>query len=84
MKCQQNKVQYMKRARELHPLETLEGLWQEISIDVVGPLLKLNDKDTVVVVVDQFTKMIRLKVTTTAVSLENIAKIYQDKIHRVP
>ena len=24
-KCQQNKVQHMKKTRELHPLETLEG-----------------------------------------------------------
>ena len=36
---------------------------------------------------NQFSKMIRLRVTTTAVLLEDIAKIYQDKIwklHRVP
>ena len=38
------------------------------------------------VIVDQFTKMIRLKVTTTTVSSEKIAKIYRDniwKIHRI-
>ena len=29
---------------------------------------------------DQFTKMIRLKVTTIAVLLKKIAKIYLDKI----
>jgi len=37
--------------------------------------------------VNWFTKMIRLKVTTTVISLEEIAKIYKDniwKIHRVP
>ena len=36
---------------------------------------------------DRFTKMIRLKVTTTNVSSEKIAKIYQDeiwKLHEVP
>jgi len=36
--------------------------------------------------VDQFTKIIRLKATTTNVLLEEIAKIYRDniwKIHRV-
>jgi len=40
-----------------------------------------------VVIVDWFTKMIRLKATTTVVSSEKIAKIYQDeiwKLHRVP
>ena len=66
----------MKKARELHLLEIPEGPWQEISIDIIGPLLKSKDKDTIVVIVDQFTKMIRLKVTMTTVSSKDIAKIY--------
>jgi len=40
-----------------------------------------------VVIVDWFTKIIRLKATTTVVLSEKIAKIYQDeiwKLHRVP
>jgi len=43
--------------------------------------------DVIVVIVDQFTKMIRLKATTTNVSLEEIAKIYRDniwKLHGIP
>ena len=39
------------------------------------------------VIVDQFTKMIRLRATTITVLLKEIAKIYRDniwKIHRVP
>ena len=39
------------------------------------------------VLVDQFTKMIQLKATTTSISLEEIAKIYRDniwKLHGVP
>ena len=39
------------------------------------------------VIVDQFTKMIRLKATTTNISLEGIAKIYRDdiwKLYRIP
>ena len=32
---------------------------------------------------DQFTKMIRLKVTTMTVSSKKIAKIYQDKIWKL-
>ena len=57
-KCQQNKVLYMKKARELHPLEMLKGPWQEISIDIIRPLLESNRKNAIVVIVDQFTKMI--------------------------
>ena len=39
------------------------------------------------VIVDQFTKMIQLKATTTNISSEGIAKIYRDniwKLHRIP
>jgi len=33
-----------------------------------------------IVIVDQFTKMIRLKITMMAISLKEIAKIYKDDI----
>jgi len=42
----------MKKARELYPLETLEEPWQEISIDIIGPLPKSRDKDAIVVIVN--------------------------------
>ena len=86
-KYQQNKVQHQRKAGELHPLEIPKGPWQEISIDIIGPLPKLNRMDAIVVIVDQLTKMIRLKATTTNISLEGIAKIYRDdiwKLHGIP
>jgi len=86
-KCQQNKVQHQKKAGELHPLDIPQGPWQEISIDIIGPLPKSNGMDAIVVIVDQFTKMIQLKATTINISLEGIAKIYRNdiwKLHGVP
>ena len=58
IKCQQNKVQYQKKAGELHLLDIPQGPWQEISIDIVGPLPKFNGKNAIIVIVDRFTKMI--------------------------
>ena len=75
-KCWQNKVQHMKKAEELHLLEILEGPWQKISINIIEPLPKSNDKDTIVVIVDWFSKIIRLKATIIVVLSEEIAKIY--------
>jgi len=72
---------------ELHPLEIPNGPWQDISIDMIGPLPNSNGKDAILVIVDRFTKMIRLKATTMSISSEGIAKIYRDeiwKIHGVP
>ena len=51
-KCQQNKVQHQKKAGELHPLEIPQGLWQEISIDIIGLLPKSNGMDAIVIIVD--------------------------------
>ena len=86
-KCQQNKVQHQKKAGELHPLEIPQGPWQEISIDIIGPLPKLNGMDAIVVIIDRFTKMVQLKATMMNVSSEGIAKIYRDdiwKLHGIP
>jgi len=85
-KCQQNKVQHQKKLGELHPLEIPQGLWQEININIVGPLSKSNGMDAIVVIVDQFTNIIQLKTTMTNISSEGMAKIYKDeiwKLHRV-
>ena len=42
--------------------------------------------DAIVVIIDQFTKMIQFKATTANILSEGIAKIYRDniwKLHRV-
>jgi len=86
-KCQQHKVLHQKKAGELHPLEIPQGPWQEISIDIIGPLPMSNGMDAIVVIIDRFTKIIRLKATTTNISSEGIARIYRDdiwKLHGIP
>jgi len=42
----------MKKAGELYPLEIPKGPWQEISIDIIGPLPRSNRKDAIMVIVD--------------------------------
>jgi len=64
-------------------LEIPKGLWQEISINIIGPLPKLNGMDAILVIIDRFTKMIRLKTTTINISLKGIAKIYRDEIWKL-
>ena len=77
----------MKKAVPLYPLLTPKTLWEEINIDVIGPLPKSEDKDAILVVVDQFSKMIRLMAITTSISSSKVARIYRDdiwKIHGIP
>jgi len=83
----QNKVQHQKKVGELHPLKIPQEPWQEISIDIIGPLPKSNRMDAIVVIVNRFTKIICLRVITTNISSEGIVQIYRDdiwKLHGVP
>ena len=80
-------MQHQRKAGELHLLKIPEGPWQDISIDIIGLLPRSNEIDAILVIVDRFTKIIRLKATTTSVSSEGVAKIYRDeiwKIHGIP
>ena len=70
----------MKKVGELYLLETPQRPWQEISIDIIRPLSRLNNKNVIVLIVNQFTKMIRLKTIIIVVLSEEIAKIYRDNI----
>jgi len=68
-------------------LEIPQRLWQEISIDIIGPLPKSNRIDAIVVIINRFMKMIHLKATMTNISSEEIVKIYRDdiwKLHGIP
>ena len=67
----------------MHPLDIPQGPWQEISINIIRPLLKSNGIDAIVVIIDWFTKMIHLKATTTNILSEGIAKIYRDNIWKL-
>ena len=47
---------------------------------MIGLLPSSNGMDAILVIIDRFTKIIRLKVTMTNISSEGITKIYRDKI----
>ena len=42
--------------KKLYLLEIYQGPWQKISINIIGLLPKSNNKNIIVVIVDQFTK----------------------------
>jgi transposase InsO family protein len=85
--CQQNKVIHMKKAAPLHPLPITHGPWDEISIDIIGPLPESEGHDAILVIVDRFSKMVRLFPTKTTLSSGELAKLYRDeiwKLHGIP
>jgi len=85
--CQRNKARNAQKAAPLHPLPIPEAPWEEISIDMIGPLPKSGDYDAILVIVDRFSKMIRLFPTETTLSSGGLAKLYRDeiwKLHGIP
>jgi len=73
----------MKKVVPLHPLFISQVLWKEITIDIVGPLLKSENKNTISVIVDYFSKIIRLIATITSISSAEVARIYWDNIWKL-
>jgi len=50
----QEELLVARKARQFYLLQIPDGLWQEISINIIGPLPRSNDKNTIVIIVDQF------------------------------
>ena len=58
-----------------------------ISVDLISPLPESHGKNAIMVIVDRFSKMIRLFPTTTEITSQGVAKIFCDevfKLHRIP
>jgi len=54
--CQCNKTETLALAGLLQPLPIPTQVWSDISMDFIGRLPKVQRKDTILVVVDRFTK----------------------------
>ena len=71
---------YLQHNNPPHP-------WHTISVDLLEPLSKSKEHNTITVITDKFSKMIRLIPTTSEISAIGMAKLYQDhiwKIHGLP
>ncbi len=61
--------------------------WEDISIDLITGLPESNTFNTIVVIVDRFSKMIKLIAATDHISSEGIARVYRDHVwkdHGIP
>jgi hypothetical protein len=81
--CQKNKIIRQPGHVSLIPLPIPEQPWQEISIDMIGPLPKSDKYDSILVIVDRFSKMIHLIPITTSLSSTGLAEIYKKEVWRI-
>ena len=71
----------------LNPNIVPDALWEIILVDFIGPLPKSKGKNAIMIVVDQFSKMIQLFLVSTEIISQGMAKIFRNeifKLHGIP
>ena len=74
--CTRFKGSNQAPARKLKPLDTLPGPWKEISADFITDLPESEGFDSILVVVDRFSKEVEFIHYIKATSALNAAKLY--------
>ena len=86
-RCQKVKTITSARRTPLQPNKIPQAPWEIISIDIISPLPESQGKNAILVIVDQFSKMIHLFPVSTNITAKGVASIFQDhifKLHRIP
>ena len=76
--CQTVKPDRQAKSAPLHPNEIPERLWQTISMDMMGPLPESKGFNTILVVVDRFTKKSFFLPMHSTITSKGVATLYQD------
>lgn len=87
LRCQQTKTFPAKPSGLLVPNPIPSGPWQEISVDLIVGLPDSQGYDSILVVVDRFTKMFHALPTMSTITSEGLARLYRDnvwKLHGLP
>ena len=77
----------MGKKTPLNPNTVPNTPWEIILVDLIGPLPKSKGKNTIMVIVDRFSKMIQLFLVSTKITSQSMAKIFRDeifKLHGIP
>ena len=85
--CQRMKNRIEKLAGKLKLSEVLEKPWTHLTVDFITKLLVVAEKDTILVVCDQLSKITYFVASTERTSAEGLARLFRDnmwKLHRCP
>lgn len=81
--CQQAKGERIKSPRLLQPLPVLEQAWQIVCMDFVEGLPKSQRFDTIMVVIDKFTKYGHFIPLAHPFTALNVAQAYVDSVYKL-
>jgi len=78
--CQHNKNRTEQPAEKLIPNSIPEKLWTHISVDFITKLPLVQGYNSILVVVDQLTKMVHFIPTTEKILVEGLARLFRDNV----
>jgi len=78
--CQRNKNRTEQPAGKLMPNSILDKAWIHISADFIMKLPLAQGYDSILVVVDQFTKMAHFVPMTEKTTAEGLARLFRDNV----
>ena len=81
--CQRNKNQTQLLAGKLMPNSIPEKTWTHISADFITKLPLVQGYDSILVVVNRFTKMAHFIPTTERMSAERLACLFRDNVWKL-
>ena len=79
--CQQAKHENCKIPGLLQPLDPPKGPWQEVSMDFIEGLPKSNKFDTIMVVVDKFSKYAHCIPLRHPFTAQTVAQAFIDNVY---
>ena len=81
--CETTKAANSKPTGLLHSLPIPDRPWQSIGLDFMGPLLKSNNFDYLLVVIDRLTSQVHLVPTMTMVTTRGVAWLILKEVVRL-
>jgi len=81
--CQRNKNRTEQPAGKLMPNSILDKAWTHILADFITKLPLAQGYDSILVVVDRFTKMAHFVPTTEKTMAEGLARLFRDNVWRL-
>ena len=81
--CQRNKNCTKQPAGKLMPNLIPDKAWMHILVDFITKLPLAQGYNSILVVVDQFTKMVHFVPTTEKTTAEELARLFRDDIWRL-
>ena len=76
--CQRTKSHWLPSKTPLHPFDPPSRPWEVITVDLIGPIPECQGYNSILVIVEWFTKAVKYEATHIELNSEGFTKILRD------